>query len=103
MLILTYTIPNKEKISTLILKRDPFYYGLGIYEDINDIKWDIHGCIGCVDRPYVWARQLDDHYIYDTSKMIESYHCKWKPYHVKLHDINNIRIKSAYLNETIQC
>ena len=75
----------------LFLKRNPFMSGLGYYEDIDGITWDIHGIIGCGRPPYVQARRITDSPSYygtaswDTQDGSHS----WKPYIVDLsHSIN---------------
>jgi hypothetical protein len=62
----------------LTFKRDPFYYGLGIYEDVNGVRWHIEGIFG---REFVQAVPYNDNNPYFSTR---SYSCwnsmKWLPY-----------------------
>ena len=75
---------------TLKLKRDPFWYGMGYYEDEDGVKWDIVGVIGGViggkGEPYVQARRVDNHSTYygtGTNDNCYGSHT-WLPYKVEL-------------------
>jgi hypothetical protein len=68
----------------LKLKKDPFWYGLGIYEDEDGVRWDIHGVIGG-KNPYVQARRIGLHpNYYGTHNGASScgFHT-WEPYTVE--------------------
>jgi len=93
---LSWSTPYEEEVKTITLKRDPFYYGLGNYEDIDGTLWDVHAVLGFGNRPYIQARPVDDHYLYDTSRFGEGYSCSWQPYFVKMVSKDLIKIKSAY-------
>ena len=76
----------------LFLKRNPFMSGLGYYEDIDGITWDIHGVIGGSSKiPYVQARRITDapSYYGTASWDTQAGSHSWKPYIVDLsHSIN---------------
>ena len=50
-----WTVPYEGEIKTLILKRDPFLGGLGVYEDVEGKKWEINMLNGMGERKVVNA------------------------------------------------
>ena len=69
----------------LKLTRDPFWYGLGIYEDEHGNSWDVRGVIGCGKPRYVQARLVAAHPNYYGTHLGSSSngcHC-WEPYTVE--------------------
>jgi len=90
MLNLSYTSEYKGEIKTLKLKQNPFYYGLGHYEDINGILWDIvcifgAGSVGN-EKPYVNARPVNNSmpYYSTASGSHSNGSHKWLPYYFEL-------------------
>jgi hypothetical protein len=77
MFSLTYSKPCPIQ-GHLKFKRSPMYYGIGIYEDVNGVKWDIWGII----RDVVLARPVDNCPIYstDTDSILAGYSISYKPY-----------------------
>lgn len=76
MFNLTYSTPCPIQ-GHLKFKRSPAYYGIGIYEDVNGVKWDVWGVI----RDTVIARPVDNSPIYSTeSNVCQEYTVTWKPY-----------------------
>jgi len=71
---------------TLKLKQDPFYYGLGYYEDVEGVKWDIVGIIGIAAVPYVQARRISGYPTYYGTGIYDN--CggthTWSPYTVEI-------------------
>jgi hypothetical protein len=96
MFSLRYTSPYKEEIKTIKFKspdgkkNNPIWQGLGWYIDVDGVKWDIRGVLGG-ERPYVWARPVDNLPIYRTD--IESfgmgYSATWLPYYVEI--VRNVK------------
>ena len=74
---------------TLNLKRDPFYHGLGYYEDMDGVTWDVHGVIGIRSEPYVQARRLTDSpSYYGTATDDHQYGShQWLPYSVLVNGV----------------
>ena len=68
------------EVETLRLKKDPFYYGLGHYEDIEGNTWDINAII----NSKVCARLISGQSYYGTGTNDNSfgYH-EWIPFHVE--------------------
>ena len=96
----TYSTEFKGEVQTITLKRDPFYYGLGIYTDTSDTKWDVHAVIGG-EKPYVQARRIDGHAIHSTATDATWSSCAWDPYYVRLASSALIKVKSAYKEKEI--
>lgn len=80
-----YTSPCNLQ-GTLRLKRDPFWFGVGIYEDEDGVKWDIAGVIGISPQPFVQARRVDECVeYYGTGTYDTRYgHHRWLPYAVEV-------------------
>lgn len=78
MFNLTYSKPYKGKVKHIEFKRNPGYYGIGNYQDINDVLWDVWGIIE--DR--VIARPVDNSSLYrtDSSAIYEGYNIEYLPY-----------------------
>jgi len=70
----------------LKLIRDPLYYGLGFYTDVDGVEWDVYGVFGGGftkdGKSFIQARPVDNHVIYDTSTDVgcQGYSACWKPY-----------------------
>ena len=84
---LSYNSPCKiQGILEFKNKRNPFMSGLGYYEDVDGIVWDVEGVIGCGNPPYIQARPIRERPSYygtaswDTQDGFHS----WKPYLVEL-------------------
>lgn len=86
---LSWRSEYKEEIQTLKLKRDPMCGGLGYYEDINGVTWDVTCIIGGAytesGKPYINARPVDGSPYYSTSVSGHSngFH-RWKPYYFEV-------------------
>lgn len=52
----TWTTPRDSFAGTLRFHVDPRRRGLGVYEDVDGVRWDIHGIIG----EYVQARKVSE-------------------------------------------
>ena len=77
------------EVKTLQLTRDPLYYGLGYYKDVNGVTWDVHcvfgGCSSPSGKPYVCARPVCDIPYYSTATGSHSYGIhKWLPYYFEI-------------------
>lgn len=81
MFNLSYTQEYKGKVKTLKLKRNPFRYGLGHYEDVDGNKWDVAAIMnGCVN-----ARRICGQSYYGTATGDnQDGHHTWKPYFVEV-------------------
>jgi hypothetical protein len=76
----------KGKIETLRLKRDPFKCGLGIYEDADGVRWDVHGMQNSDAGRTVMARRIDDapQYYSTASDGHSGGSHRWIPYYVEV-------------------
>jgi hypothetical protein len=86
----------KGEVKTLRLTRDPFYYGLGDYEDIDGVKWNVRCVIGIGERPYVNATRADNLHPYFGSTANEQFGLvtqSWEPYYVVVVDENDEVVK----------
>lgn len=77
-----------EVAGTLYLKGNPFWSGLGVYEDVDGVKWDVVGVMGRPEpeRSYVQARRLSDspeYYSTATNAYSGGLHT-WEPYYVEV-------------------
>jgi hypothetical protein len=103
MFHLSYTRPYDEPVDTLKLKRDPFKYGLGNYEDVDGRLWDIYSMYGGSFAPngknYVCARQICGQLYYSTATYGTSngFH-QWIPYFVEV--IEDGRAQSSTQSST---
>ena len=68
--------PYEGKVDHIVFKRDPSYYGVGTYKDIEDRLWDVWGII----RDIVLARLVDDSGKYSTSSDCRGYSIRYLPY-----------------------
>lgn len=86
MFRLSYSRPCEIQ-GTLKLKKDPAYYGLGYYEDIDGVEWDVHSVRMKNGQTFVNAcpvKQLHP-YLTDTSGDIPcNYEQSWLPYRVQV-------------------
>jgi hypothetical protein len=77
---------------TLRFRRDPRRRGLGIYEDVDGVKWDVN----MINGEYIAARRVSERPDYystagsgsnaqgvGTDRFINSLH-RWKPYAVEI-------------------
>jgi len=81
MFYATWTTPC-PLAGTLRFPVDPRGRGLGIYEDVDGVRWDIRGILG----PYVQARRVTETpAFYSTATNAESggFH-RWEPYEVEV-------------------
>ena len=81
-----YWTSKAEIKGHLKLKKDPFWYGLGIYEDTSGVRWDVRGVIGCGKPPYVQARPVDNYPNYygtHNGSSSNGFHY-WEPYTVEV-------------------
>lgn len=72
----------KGPINTLRLRRDPWKCGIGIYEDVDGIRWDVHGLFTGSKGKMIWARRVDDapsYYSTATDACSGGFH-RWIPY-----------------------
>jgi len=76
MFNIQYTAPTTIK-GHLKLKRDPFYYGIGNYEDSKGNIWNVIGIYG---REFIQAVGYDSHSPYFSTAGIFSYQMRWEPY-----------------------
>ena len=77
MFKLTYTTPYEGEIKTLKLTRNPSYYGLGHYTDVDGVIWDVHSIFGNVLN----ARPVDNSPYYSTANDGHSFgNHEWIPY-----------------------
>ena len=86
MLHLSYRTKYEGEVETLELTRDPFKYGLGYYDDIHGVTWDVVCLIGGnytkTGKPYINARPVTNSKYYSTATNGSS--CgshRWKPYY----------------------
>jgi len=80
----TWTTPVESAAGTLRFKVDPRKRGLGIYEDVDGVRWDIRGISG----RYVQARRIaeaPEFYSTATNASPNGFH-KWEPYEVEVVD-----------------
>jgi len=81
MFKLSYTTPHLGEVKTIRLKRDPSWFGMGLYEDEKGSLWDINGVFGS----HVWARLYDSREaVYSTSSVSQGYSVTWEPYKVEV-------------------
>jgi len=84
---MSYSLPSKIQ-GILKLKRDPFWYGIGWYEDINGVTWDIRAVYGSKDNSYVCACPRDSLHPYFGSTAPYIYtgiiSQSWLPYRVEI-------------------
>lgn len=59
MFNLSYSVPYEGEVLTLKLKKDPTYYGLGYYEDVDGNIWDVRCAFGNNGKPIVNAAPID--------------------------------------------
>lgn len=82
----SYLSPYDGPIETLRLNRDPFKCGLGIYKDVEGVRWDIHGMQSSDAGKTVMARRIDDAPQYYSTA--SDGHCggshRWIPYYVEV-------------------
>lgn len=78
-------VPYDGEVKTLKLKRDPFRYGMGYYEDINGVKWDVNAVVSLdKDNRYVCARPVQgSYYGTGTYDSCAGFH-EWPPYRVEV-------------------
>ena len=82
MFYATWTGTHKGPVETLRFHVDPRRKGLGIYTDVDGIKWDVYA----IYRDYITARRVDMHPSYygtATGDNSNGYHV-WLPYHVEV-------------------
>ena len=82
MLYLSSLTPYDGPIETLRFKRDPRRRGLGIYEDVDGVRWDVHAIVG----KRICARRVDLHPRYYSTGMDgtqNGFH-EWLPYDVEV-------------------
>lgn len=81
-----WTTPYEGKIETLRFSVDPRRRGLGRYQDVDGVEWDVHAIMG----EYINARRVDQHpNYYSTSTFaVSGQDCDiidtWKPYRVEV-------------------
>ena len=86
---LSYFDKYEGEVKTLILKKNPLYYGLGNYEDINGIVWDVMCVFGAGvcggDKPVINARPVTDIPYYSTATYANrnGLH-EWLPYYFEI-------------------
>lgn len=98
-MILTYSKPYQKEILTITLKKDPFWYGLGNYQDTDGVLWNIRGCIHTGEKPYIQARSINGTHVLDRTDVeacSADYSCVWIPYFVELEEPSLIKVTSAY-------
>lgn len=81
MFYMTWTAPA-EVAGTLRLREDPRRRGLGVYEDVDGVRWDVVGIRG----ELVNARRVDHHPSYYSTSTFASqggFH-RWEPYEVEV-------------------
>ena len=81
MFHLSYTTPHEGPIETLRFTRDP-RRGLGIYEDVDGVRWDVHAIVG----PRICARRVDHHPRYYSTGLdgTQNGSHEWLPYDVEV-------------------
>jgi hypothetical protein len=88
MINLSYSVPYKGEVKELKLKG---HIGIGIYEDVDGKRWDVHsyigGCYTKDGKPKVHARIVDSCSKYSTGSCWGEYYITYNPYHVSF--INN--------------
>jgi hypothetical protein len=90
MFSLSYMSEYKGEIKTLKLKQNPFYFGLGYYEDVDGVRWDIVGVFGAGaignEKPFVQARPVNDrmpYYSTATGSHSNGFH-QWIPFYFEI-------------------
>ena len=85
MLRLSYTSPCEIQ-GTLFLKRNPFMSGIGFYDDIDGVTWDVLGIMKNSNQTYVQARRLTDSSSYYGTASWDTQNGShtWKPYLVNI-------------------
>ena len=82
MFHLSYTASHQGPIETLRFHEDPRRRGLGIYTDVDGVRWDVHAIRG----EHVNARRIDHHPSYygtATGDNSNGFHT-WPPYTVEI-------------------
>lgn len=89
MFYMTYSSP-REIQGVLKLRKNPFYYGLGHYRDVDNNVWDIHAIRGDSKTPYVNARLVSNHpSYYGTGSNDHGYgHHTWEPFLIEVVEDN---------------
>ena len=82
MFHLTYTTPYEGPVETLRFRRDPRRGGLGVYEDADGVRWDVHAIFG----RRICARRVDEHPRYYSTGIdgTQNGHHEWLPYDVEI-------------------
>jgi len=90
---ISYFSKYEGEVKTLILKKNPLYYGLGNYTDINGIVWDVMCVFGAgvfndCNKPVINARPVTDIPYYSTATNANSYGIhEWLPYYFEVQEI----------------
>jgi hypothetical protein len=85
MFNLSYTKPCEIQ-GTLKLKRDPFYFGLGNYQDTEGLVWDVRMVVGNSDKSKAWvcARLAQGEYYSTAPWSSQAGFHEWLPYRVEV-------------------
>lgn len=89
----SYRTKHEGDVETLKLKKDPFLNGLGHYEDVDGIVWDVACLVGSSytknNKAYVNARPVTNSPYYNTSTYGHSFGFhRWKPFYVEVVEEN---------------
>ena len=77
MFRISYTSPCPVQ-GHIKFKKDPCYFGLGLYEDVEGRKWDIHAIYG---KAFVCAIGYNNNLPYfSTTPEIRSFSIRWLPF-----------------------
>lgn len=82
MFYASWTSPHQGPVETLRFTVDPRRKGLGIYTDVDGVRWDVHAIIG----EHINARRIDQHPRYygtATGDNSNGFH-QWPPYKVEV-------------------